>query len=143
MDRGYSNHWITELRKPDLSRLSFYIEIKGEFKMETYLQTTNPEHRKYITKIRCSDHSLQIEKGRHRNIPRTERKCKLCSTDEIETEKHFLLKCNKYELLKNNYNIAEYNTISEFFNDMDKTNLGSYLIEPFKLREDYGVSQVL
>ena len=126
MDRGYSNHWITELRKPDLSRLSFYKEIKGEFKMETYLQTTNPEHRKYIAKIRCSDHSLQIEKGRHRNIPRTERKCKLCSTDEIETEKHFLLKCNKYELLKINYNIAEYTTISEFFNDMEKTDLGSF-----------------
>ena len=136
VDRAYLNHWTIELRKPDLSRLSFYKGIKGELKMETYLQTTNLEHRKYIAKIRCSDHSLEIEKGRHRKIPRAERKCKLCIMDEIETEEHFLLKCNKYELLKNNYNIAEFTTIGEFFNDMDKTDLGRYLIEAFTLREN-------
>ena len=34
--------------------------------MENYLQTTNMEHRKAIAKIRCSNHSLETEKGRQK-----------------------------------------------------------------------------
>ena len=44
--------------------------------------------------------------------------------DEIETEEDFFLKCNECDLLRNNYNIAEYTTIHEFINDIDKTYLG-------------------
>ena len=133
--KAYGNHWKTELQQPDMSRLNFYKEVKGEFQINDYLSIRNWEHRKHITKIRCSDHPLEIEKGRHTNIPRTERKCKLCSIDEIETEEHFLLRCSKYDLLKNKYSIVEYTAVRQFFNDMDKTQLGMYLVEAFALRE--------
>ena len=112
IDRVYVNYWTTELRNPDLRRLNLYKEIKGEFKMEHYLQTTNVEHRKAIAKIRCSDHPLEVEKGRHKNIPRSERKCKFCNLDEIETEEHFLIRCNKYKFLKTKYEIENYKTES-------------------------------
>ena len=61
----------------------------------------NFENRKATTKIRCSDHCLEIEKGRHKNIPRVERICKVCDKSEIETEEHFLQKCKKYDPLRN------------------------------------------
>jgi hypothetical protein len=37
-----------------------------------------------------------IERGRHLNIPRTERYCLLCKSNQIEDEKHFLLHCKKF-----------------------------------------------
>ena len=64
--------------------------------MEKHLNIENFDNRKVLVKFRCSDHSLEIEKGRHKKIPRTERFCKLCSTDILETEKHFLFECKVY-----------------------------------------------
>ena len=59
-----------------------------------YLQI-NGLPKEYITsfaKFRVSAHSLQIEKGRHKNKAVIERLCPLCKAD-IETESHFLLQC--------------------------------------------------
>jgi hypothetical protein len=39
-----------------------------------------------ICKIRISAHPLMIEGGRHLNIPRTERYCLLCKSNQIEDE---------------------------------------------------------
>jgi hypothetical protein len=43
--------------------------------------------RQLLTKFRLSDHSLEIELGRCKNIPRNQRHCKFCKT----LEKVFLL----------------------------------------------------
>ena len=43
-------------------------------------------------KFRIGCHKLEIEIGRHKNIPINERICKLCN-DHIEDEVHFLLQC--------------------------------------------------
>ena len=51
-----------------------------------YLNISDFQIRKAITKIRCSDHVLEIEKGRHRKIPRADRICKFCDKNSIETE---------------------------------------------------------
>ena len=59
-----------------------------------YLQI-NDLPKEYIAafaKFRVSVHSLQIEKGRHKNKAVIERLCPLCKVD-IETESHFLLQC--------------------------------------------------
>ena len=51
--------------------------------------------RKIITKFRCSDHCLEIEKGRHIKLKPEERICKLCKSD-VETELHFIQDCPAY-----------------------------------------------
>ena len=137
IDRAYVNHWTIELSKSDLSRLNFYKDIKGEFKMKKYLHLPNMEHRKVIAKIRCSDHHLEIEKGRHKNIPRNERKCRLCSFGEIETEEHFLIKCNAYSTLRTKYENLEFTLIPELFKEIDWESLGNYLVEAFTFRKNY------
>jgi hypothetical protein len=41
-----------------------------------------------------------IERGRHTNIPTSERYCTVCKSGKIENEEHFLIHCPGYELQK-------------------------------------------
>jgi len=98
---SFKDHWLSE--KCNLSKhpiLRTYHIIKDDFIMEPYLYLVNKtKYRKAISKLRCSSHTLSIEKGRH-NKPKTplcDRKCLLCSQDQIEDEKHFVLKCPFYK----------------------------------------------
>ena len=126
------------LYNPDLARLSFYREIKDNFKKEKYLEIENFEYRRIIAKLRCSDHSLEIESGRHRKIDRNERFCKHCAVGAIETETHFLLECNKYDALRKKHNIEQFTNIRQLMNNLDPITLGVFLTEAFHLREGIG-----
>ena len=51
-------------------------------------------NRNILIRFRISAHNLEIEKGRHQNIPLNEQICKLCKLEiEIDEELHFLLQC--------------------------------------------------
>ena len=62
----------------EISRLEFYKKVKRNFEFEEYLNISSYKKRRSIAKLRCSDHELEIEKGRHNKIPREERLCQLC-----------------------------------------------------------------
>jgi hypothetical protein len=49
-----------------------------------------------------SDHSLEIESGRYKNITREERICKNSNFNEIGDEYHFFLKCTANHSPRNN-----------------------------------------
>ena len=69
--------------------------------MEPYLlKVDNPRHRRALSRLRCSAHSLAIEEGRYKNIERHCRKCKFCNLNAIESEYHFLLVCPLYKELR-------------------------------------------
>ena len=55
------------------------------------------KQRQILTNYRLSDHSLAIEKGRHKKcwLPKEQRICGNCTTGEVKTEMHFLLHCEK------------------------------------------------
>ena len=109
--------------------------IKKEFESSKHLDLTQFELRKIISKIRCSDHPLEIEKGRHRNIPRGERICKTCTEGSIEDEEHFLMKCKTYQPLRVKHNIKADN-VNDFLSAENQENLAKYLISAFKLRDN-------
>ena len=136
IDKAYLDYWKTQLIRPDLTKLDFYREIKNDFTMENYLHIDNFENRKLIAKFRCSDHCLEIERGRHRRIPRTERICRLCDKGLVETEEHFLMKCDKYDLLKRQYNITDFTTAHELVLNVEQAKLGKYLSNAFTLRAE-------
>ena len=76
----YEKIWKDMLVKTNKSLVC--CKYKTEFKMESYLtQITNTSHRRALTKLRLSDHKLEIESGRHiiPKINRENRICKLCS----------------------------------------------------------------
>ena len=76
--------------------------------MESYLtQVTNTSHRRALTKLRLSDHKLEIECGRHirPKINRENRTCMLCSKPNkqtpIEDEVHLIITCDNFMQIKN------------------------------------------
>ena len=79
--------------------------------MDNYLKIPSCQQRRHISKLRCSDHSLEIEKGRHKKgNTRTQphdRLCTLCKNEEIEDEEHFLLKCDIFNSLRKKYNFGK------------------------------------
>ena len=64
--------------------------IKESHDREAYLEFINDRNLgKFLSILRLSCHSLHIETGRYKNIPRENRLCQFCSLNEIEDEKQF------------------------------------------------------
>ena len=53
--------------------------------------------------FRISAHKLEIEVGRYKNIPALNRICKVCSSGEVEDERHLIFSCNKYSSLRQSF----------------------------------------
>ena len=89
-------HSITD----ENAKLRSYGLIKDEIGIESYLTAiSNTTTRSTLTKFRLSNHQLMIEVGRHKKIPKHLRFCPFCPTI-VETEKHFLINCPTYQLLR-------------------------------------------
>ena len=80
----------------NFSKLKTYAKLKTNIGLEKYLVSVkNVTDRISLTKLRLSNHTLMIEKGRHQNIEIENRLCPFCPTC-IEDEMHFLIKCPAY-----------------------------------------------
>ena len=87
-------------------KLGFYRIYKQGFNTRNYINTLrNSQERLSLAKICTSSHDLLIEKGRHYKpkIPREERICNLCNSNEIEDEIHFLFHYSRYEILRKSF----------------------------------------
>ena len=131
----YISLWEAKIKEVNLKRLEFYQTINNNFSPAKYIDLPNFKMRKTIAKLRCSSHCLEIEKGRHRNIPRDERLCKICKNNVIEDEEHFLVGCKTYDNLKTKHNIITSNA-AELMNCTDQQNLAQYIEGAFNLREN-------
>ena len=132
----YIEYWKNNLTNVDTPRLYFYKNVKNSFSYECYLDMENFQWRKSISKLRCSSHILQIEKGRHINQPREERLCKLCNLNEIETEDHLLLRCTLYNTLRTKYNLTRHADSNIFFTNTSPNVIGKFLTEAFNIRRE-------
>ena len=97
-------HFVTLWRNEVLNprKLSTYSMFKTEFVLEPYLDILKiKKHREIFCRLRCSNHSLVIETGRHTGkfLEIAERVCPLCVRDGlfiIEDEFHFVFCCPSY-----------------------------------------------
>ena len=128
----YTNWWKNNTRAVT-SRLEFYNTIKDDLKFEEYLNIPDFHIRKAITKIRCSDHVLEIEKGRHLKIPRADRICKLCNKNSIESEVHFLTECDYYDDIKRLSGTKF--TLLNLFHKANLESLGKFIISALEKRQ--------
>ena len=104
-------------------KLAFYRKFKSSHNFEPYLDNIKfYKDRKIFTKFRCSDHSLEIEKGRHKKLTRGQRPCLLCQR-QVETEKHYLVYCPKF----NKFRKKDFQT-KWFQNMTSKENVDIYHI---------------
>ena len=103
-----TNHMVTQVSDERVgesrgNKLRFYKTSKLSFCRGPYLDSISDfTLRKIITKFRCSDHCLEIEKGRHIKLKLEERICKLCKSD-IETELHFIQDCPAYSDIRSHF----------------------------------------
>ena len=120
----FKNEWKKELfsdvRKKDHgNKLRTYRTFKTEFFTEQYLlKCSNELHRRQLARFRLSAHNLNIERLRyvHPRIPPEKRICNQCTRNECENEFHFILKCDKYSMLRN----TMFENISRTHHDFDK-----------------------
>ena len=140
---AYISNTGTEVNKS--SKLRYYKTFKESFCKESYLDLVSDfQLRKVITKFRCSDHPLEIEKGRHKKLKIEERICKVCIS-ETETEMHFLQRCPLYANIRNNFfgKDPNWTDILKCKDQKSAYNLAIFLIKAFKLREDMLKLEVL
>ena len=102
-----------------------------------------------LSKIRCSSHQLNIEKGRHAKpkIPINERLCASCGV--VEDEFHFVIECEIFQTQRSNLfnKISIIDATFAFMNDRAKfvylfsskeskmlSNLGKFVYECLLIR---------
>lgn len=132
----FSDYWCKTVSS-DSSRLRFYKSVKNKPDFETYLNLPLFEQRKSITKLRCSDHLLQIEKGRHHNVASELRFCRICPLKVVETEEHFLTNCTFFYRYKLKYNLLHITDAKAFMLHTEPAKLGSYIFEALSERKKY------
>ena len=128
------------------SRGEYYQYIADNFGLQYYLSKAISEiYRKSITRFRLSSHNLNIESGRYKNELRSKRICTLCNLRDVEDEFHFILKCPKYQEIRNLYIKKYYFRRPSAFkliqllsvqNLKELRNLGKFLFLAEKIRKD-------
>ena len=85
--------------------------------MELYLLcVTKREKRQCMSTLRCSNHSLAIEVGRHKKLQVNDRLCPKCN--EIKDEIHFISSCALFDTVRNKF-IQEIIEIDQTFSQLD------------------------
>ena len=100
---NFLNFWRTGIaRDPEKgkNKLRTYSKLKSDFELEKFLLLNVQKNiLSNFVKLRVSNSSLYIEKGRHLNIPLDNRICPVCKSN-VEDEFHFVIECNKLEPLR-------------------------------------------
>ena len=71
--------------------------LKQDLNIENYLINLDKKHYLSPIKFRTGNHRLPVETGRWENLPLNERKCHLCTKNDIGDEYHYLFCCCYFE----------------------------------------------
>ena len=139
---NYKQDWNARISQSPKAR--FYC-LFSNFGFKSYLNLDTAKNiRIYISKLRLSSHTLEIEKGRYKKpnpVPVNERKCKECNT--LEDEFHFLLECKKYQDLRAMYikryywvrpNVPKLITLLTSENVNECRKLGKFIKKAFEIK---------
>ena len=132
---SFTSFWRRGIcKKP--SKLEFYANTKTKFECDKYLDLPSFKHRQLLTKFLCSNHKLEIEKGRHIGTERANRICKVCSLGLIEDETHFLTACPAYTAIRLAILPSKNMTPFELIQQTEPETLARYLEAAYELQED-------
>ena len=80
-----------------------YRMFKSELSLEHYITELPMYSARVLTKFRCRNHKLPIEKGCHLNIERHLRHCTNCNSGEVGDEFHYLFRCVAFHRERRKY----------------------------------------
>jgi hypothetical protein len=100
--------WNAQLNQS--SKGKNYQIFKKEIKLEHYLCNLPANLRIALFQFRTGNSKLPVEIGRYQqsHIPYSERKCHLCSMNDIGDELHYLLKCPLFQSMRRKYIPVKY-----------------------------------
>jgi hypothetical protein len=81
-------------------KLRTYLLLKTKLSFEPYLNCGDSWRRSALTRLRVGTNMLAIETGRWEGKKVEERVCKVCKTNQVEDEKHFLIECSGYDAVR-------------------------------------------
>lgn len=138
----YIGTWRNDINSRN--SLVMYREIKHNFELSAYIENIQEfKLRQVLAKLRLSSHNLNIESGRHRNIPRDDRKCTICTKNDLEDEYHFVLICTAFSDHRKKFipkYYYDYPSMFKFIQLLSSTNtklltkLAIYCNKAFKIR---------
>ena len=98
ISRTMSDLYIQEWNKKAnvSSKGKQYLLYKDNLNFEKYLINVSKFYYSKIIKYRTGNHRLPVETGRWGDIPLNERKCKICTIDDIGDEYHYLFTCDYF-----------------------------------------------
>ena len=142
----YCIKWKEDLaNKP---KLRTYRLFKENYQVEPYVTSfMNRKTRSCISQLRCGILPLAIETGRWTGTALEFRYCKLCNSENIEDEMHFIFHCNFYSVQRDDFSNIAKNVYNDFDTIDDNTKLvycmsqslinsfSKYLCNIFKFRQ--------
>ena len=109
------------------TKLSLFKNCKSTNTISGYLNVLSGRARRSsLSRLRLGTLDLEIEKGRSRSIPRSERHCRICSLSEVENEEHFILFCPALSKCRDNF-INRIASIKRNFASMSAENRVKFL----------------
>ena len=136
---------FADIKRPD-SKLRTYSLIKSEIGIEKYILETNKvTDRINLSRLRLSNHGLNIEKGRHNFTKKENRNCPFCPQN-VEDEIHATTECRLYTHLRQNLYTSLHIESLQFerlepqvkfiilFSHMENNNIANYTTQLFELR---------
>lgn len=102
------------------NKLRTYSKFKHKISFENYLTANvNRSIISNFTKLRISNHRLEMEIGRYSKTPPHLRFCKTCNLNAVEDEFHFICTCNAYSDIRKQF----FKEISDIVIDFEKLSL--------------------
>ena len=97
-----------------------------------------------MTRYRISAHTLGIETGRYKHpvTPLCERKCKYCESNEIDDEKHFILRCDTFKIKRQCF-MSRMNALYSNFNNLSSDQQLKFILCPSTVESAKCVSKFL
>ena len=146
---------IEQLSLETSSKAVTYRHIKLGYACESYIQQANNSYlRRIIAQIRTGSHWLNIETGRHKQLPKQERTCPICSfkltnpglppecwdafdsddenSGDVEDEHHAIFDCSSYVYAREHFQDlfqSHITTVSQFVNQPQCNQLAKFLTE--------------
>ncbi len=134
-------------------KLRIYNTFKTEFHTEHYININlDRSERSLMAQLRTGILPLQVEIGRYKSsdgnkINLKDRVCKLCKSDSVEDEEHFIFCCTAYNDVRNNFLKSIKMKYTDFFTfsiedkwdilfNKQTRSFAKYIKEIFLLRKD-------
>ena len=146
IEQNFVDFWLRTIRdRTKEKKLDLYSRTKTSFDQHQYLRLPSFRDRQRISKLLCSDHQLEIERGRHNNTPRDGRKCTTCDLGNVEDERHFLMECPAYSDLRTSIfdNDSRPTRLEDLLDKITPTDLTKFIKLALNLRKNkYQVSEI-